>query len=159
MEKNPKEIVDVKTGSEKRSGLKPRCSWCGDAGAELKTVGGTFRNRKIPLPVCSERCRLRTEDFLSKDSAGVFRFAILMMAIMLVGIILIIITMNQDGGAWGVLVMFVGNGILINLHPFVTRHAIEAYGIKKTIATAKLLGKVQIVLGILFFMIMLFILR
>ena len=156
MENNPKQTVDVKSPEKKRPGITPRCAWCGDEKAKLKTVSVKFRKKEIPLQVCSDRCRSRVDGFLKSETANAFHFTLILVALVMIAAVIVVKTISFDGGAWGVLVLFVGNGVLINVYPFITRNAIELFGLDKTIKTARMMGKVEIALGVLFFLILKF---
>lgn len=131
------------------------CGWCGNRDENKKVRTVIYQGKLEPVPLCDDECHDNLVAFGERTHKKLHEFLMLWILVMVAGFILVLANLSGHGWPVGILLLFVGNGILLITYPFVPIRTVEVMGASKGARLSKILGTVNILLGIVFFLILL----
>ena len=131
-----------------------KCSWCYRECLDCKKVKLQFRDQFQEVEVCSSECEKTFSDFVSYADKNFRKLVLLILISLVLGLIVTFWRIKIDYGALGVLIIFMGPGLALIKYPFVTPQTVERYGGKKAVFFGRVLGLVNMLIGVVFWFVL-----
>ena len=130
--------------------MPEKCFWCSNETSDLQDIELHFKGKLNRAKVCSAGCAQELRDFVKYADNHTKHYVLGYTLSVIIGLIVAIWRMKVDFGAAGVFILFAGSGLTLIKYPFVTPQTVASLGAKKAIASGRLIGWVNIVIGFVF---------
>lgn len=130
--------------------MQKKCLWCGKRTPQLNTGQLQFKGNSVEIEVCSSLCEKKLRDFISYADSHIKHYFIGIMLSIILGAVIFSWRVSIDGGGFGILIIMAGMGATLIKYPFVTPQTVNLLGAEKAIASGRILGAINIILGIVF---------
>lgn len=128
--------------------MTEKCIWCSKKTPELRKIQISFWGKLEQVKICDSKCEIDIRNFAQYVEDHIKHYIIGLSLSIFFGLAFTFWRLQIDYGALGVLIIFAGCGAVLIKYPFVTPQTIASMGAKKAIFAGRILGFVNIVLGI-----------
>ena len=134
--------------------MPEKCFWCSEETSDPQEIRLHYKGKFNRGIVCSTSCEKELRDFVTFADNHTKHYILGLTFSFIIGLIITLWRIKVDFGALGVLVIFAGSGLTLVKYPFVTPQTVASLGAKKAIATGRFLGWLNIIIGIVFWIIL-----
>jgi hypothetical protein len=134
--------------------MPEKCFWCSEETSDPQEIKFYNRGKFKRGIVCSTVCEKALRDFVTFADKHTKHYILGLTFSVIIGLIITIWRIKVDFGALGVLIIFAGSGLTLIKYPFVTPRTVASLGAKKAIATGRFIGWLNIIIGIVFWIIL-----
>lgn len=130
--------------------MPEKCFWCSKETSDLQDIELHHEGKFNRAMVCSTGCAQELRDFVKDADHHIKHYILGFTLSVLIGLIVTIWRIKVDFGALGVFIIFAGAGLTLIKYPFVTPQTVRSLGARKAIASARFIGWLNVIIGIVF---------
>lgn len=130
--------------------MPQKCFWCSKETPFLEDMEVRFKGKTNRAKVCGTGCGQQLRDFVEYAETHTKHYILGFSLSIIIGCLLTVWRIKVDYGALGVLIIFAGSGLTLIKYPFVTPQTVSSLGARKAIASGRILGGINILIGIAF---------
>lgn len=132
--------------------MSEKCLWCSKETSDLQDIDIHFKGKSNSAKVCSTSCEQELREFVKYAGNHKKHYFLGFTLSILIGLIVTAWRIKVDYGALGVFIIFAGSGLTLIKYPFVTPQTVSSQGARKAIASGRIIGSLNIIIGIVFWL-------
>ena len=132
--------------------MPEKCLWCSKETSDLQDIELNFKGKSNSAKVCSTSCEQKLREFVKYAGNHTKHYIIGFALSIIIGLIITAWRIEVDYGALGVFIIFAGSGLTLIKYPFVTPQTVSSLGARKAIASGRIVGWLNVIIGIVFWL-------